>query len=798
METVNEPEQQTTTDIKQLVKMPKKDTRVQTDDITQTKGQEFDEYGLKKELLMGLYERGYEKPTPIQENAIPAVLTDRNVLARAKNGTGKTGAYVIPCLEKINVEDKSIQALILVPTRELALQTSLLVRELGKYLKIECMVTLGGTSLREDILRLYNGVHVLVGTPGRVLDLTEKGACKLNNCKILVLDEADKLLSYVFQPTIEKLISYLPEKRQILMYSATYPVSMKSFCGKYMNDPFQINLMDELTLKGVSQFYAFVEERQKVHCLNTLFSKLEINQCIIFCNSINRVELLAKKISSLNYSCFYIHAKMQQQDRNKVFHEFRNGSARVLVCSDLITRGIDIQNVNVVINFDFPQRGETYLHRIGRSGRYGHLGLAINLITSNDKVNLYQIEQELGTEIKPIPTKIDRDLYSSQNHLLNDSTGISSSSSSTTKKNRDSSTVNMDAIIFKSNRILNRPLLPFSEYIDKPHKKVSFVDNLGYIPQSFLVSWRRRLMEESAYWESQHYIYRTPIHKYNQNEYILVYATSLLPSKDMSRQSIQQNILRFFLFQMKYYPIRYVLFNNDPTIVAFANQLHIDIVTDYECNKFGIPYVSFLFQYIESHYKSDFYGYVNGDIIQSSYLYDTLSIVKEAIQNKQLPPYLYYYYYHYLYLTGQRYNVPFLEYNKYRQYIKYNDIILDFIVRFKPIYDVFSMDYFITTPNVLSRGDIAPIVIGRRWVDTYIMAYINKHGSEYASVDLTTILNTIHLSNDDPHKKKQSMEDYLYNYQYYETFNISRYLNLNDSMYKANYTDHHVVFLKQF
>lgn len=239
---------------------------------------------------------------------------------------------------------------------------------------------------------------------------------------MFVLDEADKLLSTLFEPTIESLISYLPKNRQILMYSATYPVSMKSFCDKYMNDPVQINLMDELTLKGVTQYYAYVEEKQKVHCLNTLFSKLEINQCIIFCNSINRVELLAKKISSLNYSCFYIHAKMQQQDRNKVFHEFRNGNARVLVCSgisllfcvwclDLITRGIDIQNVNVVINFDFPTRSETYLHRIGRSGRYGHLGLAINLITANDKLNLYQIEQELSTEIKPIPSKIDRELY---------------------------------------------------------------------------------------------------------------------------------------------------------------------------------------------------------------------------------------------------------------------------------------------------------------------------------------------------------------------------------------------------
>lgn len=178
-----------------------------------------------------------------------------------------------------------------------------------------------------------------------------------------------------------------------------------------MNNPYEINLMDELTLRGITQYYAFVEEKQKVHCLNTLFSKLQINQSIIFCNSTNRVELLAKKITELGYSCFYSHARMPQPNRNRVFHDFRNGVCRNLVCSDLLTRGIDIQAVNVVINFDFPMNAETYLHRIGRSGRYGHLGLAINLINWNDRFNLYKIEQELGTEIQPIPQSIDRKLY---------------------------------------------------------------------------------------------------------------------------------------------------------------------------------------------------------------------------------------------------------------------------------------------------------------------------------------------------------------------------------------------------
>jgi ATP-dependent RNA helicase DDX6/DHH1 len=255
-------------------------------------------------------------------------------------------------------------------------------------------------------------VHVLVGTVGRIRDLASKGAADLRKCTFVALDEADKLLSPEFQVLIEEMLrEYLPKKRQVLLFSATFPVSVKEFRDRWVPEPYEINLMDELTLKGVTQYYAYVEERQKLHCLHTLFSKLDINQSIIFCNSTNRVELLAKKITEMRLSCFYIHAKMEQPDRNRVFHEFRTGAARHLVSSDLFTRGIDIPTVNVVINFDFPKTSETYLHRIGRSGRFGHLGLAVNMITYDDRHNLYRIEQELSTEIKPIPPVIDRRLY---------------------------------------------------------------------------------------------------------------------------------------------------------------------------------------------------------------------------------------------------------------------------------------------------------------------------------------------------------------------------------------------------
>ncbi|XP_013782813.1 putative ATP-dependent RNA helicase me31b [Limulus polyphemus] len=391
--------------------LPPKDNRKKTEDVTETKGNEFEDFCIKRELLMGIFEKGWEKPSPIQEASIPIALLGRDILARAKNGTGKTGAYIIPTLQKVDLKLDYIQALIMVPTRELALQTSQICIELAKYIGTRVMVTTGGTSLKDDIMRIYEKVHIVIATPGRILDLMEKNVAQMDKCNMLILDEADKLLSQDFKEMLDKIISYLPKDRQVLVYSATFPLTVEQFMRKYLKGPYEINLMDELTLKGITQYYAFVQERQKVHCLNTLFSKLQINQSIIFCNSTQRVELLAKKITELGYSCYYIHAKMSQQHRNRVFHDFRAGLCRNLVCSDLFTRGIDIQAVNVVINFDFPKMAETYLHRIGRSGRFGHFGIAINLITYSDRFSLHRIEQELGTEIKPIPKVIDRSLY---------------------------------------------------------------------------------------------------------------------------------------------------------------------------------------------------------------------------------------------------------------------------------------------------------------------------------------------------------------------------------------------------
>jgi len=412
--TVTEEELMEDENWKARIKMPEKDLRPRTEDVTAIKGNDFEDFGLKRTLLMGIYESNYEKPSPIQEESLPRILQGRNVLARAKNGTGKTGAFGIPCLQMIDDRSTKTQVVVLSPTRELALQTSGVLRKLGQHMPINIMSSTGGMSLKDDIIRLKSsdGIHIIVATPGRLCDLANQGIADLSHVKVCCLDEADKLLSGDFVSVVEEILKECPPARQLLLYSATFPELVQEFTEKWMPVHDKINLMTDLTLKGVTQFYAYVDEKQKVLCLHTLFKRLTINQAIIFCNSAKRVELLAQKITKLGFSCYYIHSGMAQQHRNKVFHDFRLGHCKNLVCTDLFTRGIDIQDVNVVINFDFPRSSETYLHRIGRSGRFGHLGLAINFITSKNRGNLYNIEHQLNTEIKPIPTEIDSHLYS--------------------------------------------------------------------------------------------------------------------------------------------------------------------------------------------------------------------------------------------------------------------------------------------------------------------------------------------------------------------------------------------------
>lgn len=292
---------------KQTLNLPPKDNRITTDDVKTSKGVEFEDFHLKRDLLKGIFEMGYEHPSPIQEESIPVALMGKHILARAKNGTGKTASYSIPLLERIDTKLNYTQAVVLVPTRELALQTSSVIKKLSKHLQCNVIVTTGGTDLKDDIIRLQSPCHVIVATPGRLLDLANKRVAQLDRVSVFVMDEGDKLLSPEFIPLMDRMLQHTPDDRQILCFSATFPATVAEFSDRWMPDAHQINLMEELTLKGVTQYYAFVDEKQKLHCLSTLFSKLHINQCIIFCNSVQRVELLAKKVTDFGSSCFFIH-----------------------------------------------------------------------------------------------------------------------------------------------------------------------------------------------------------------------------------------------------------------------------------------------------------------------------------------------------------------------------------------------------------------------------------------------------------------------------------------------------------
>ena len=272
-------------------------------DIVSKKKLSFKDFNLKKEILQGILDLGFIHPSPIQEESIPKILSGKDVIARAKNGTGKTAAYIIPILQKITPETSWVQSLILVPTRELALQISCVTKNIGKYISnLKIMVTTGGTVIREDIIRMYQFIHILIGTPGRILDLLLKKIIKSLECKMLVLDEADKLLSDEFFSVISginKLFSC--KNKQTILFSATFPLIVKDLKNKIMKEPCEINLMEELNLLTVSQYYAFISENKKVQCINSLLKLLRINQCIIFCNSVSRVELLAKKILQLGF-----------------------------------------------------------------------------------------------------------------------------------------------------------------------------------------------------------------------------------------------------------------------------------------------------------------------------------------------------------------------------------------------------------------------------------------------------------------------------------------------------------------
>lgn len=368
----------------------------------------FDDLNLKPSIVRGIFGYGYETPSAIQQRAILPITEGRDVLAQAQSGTGKTATFAISALQRIDENSQTTQALILAPTRELVLQIKNVITSIGLYLKVTVHASIGGTSMQDDIEAFRSGVQIVVGTPGRVFDMIERRYFKTENVKMFILDEADEMLSSGFMEQIYNIFRLLPETTQVVLLSATMPQDVLEVTTKFMNNPVRILVKkDELTLEGIKQFYINVElEDYKFDCLCDLYDSISVTQAVIFCNTRAKVEFLTTKLKDQKFTVSSIHADLPQSDRDTIMKEFRSGSSRILISTDLLARGIDVQQVSLVINYDLPANKENYIHRIGRGGRFGRKGVAINFVTDRDVGMMREIEKFYSTQIEEMPADI--------------------------------------------------------------------------------------------------------------------------------------------------------------------------------------------------------------------------------------------------------------------------------------------------------------------------------------------------------------------------------------------------------
>jgi len=368
----------------------------------------FDDMHLREALLRGIYAYGFEKPSAIQQRAIIPCKKGKDVIAQAQSGTGKTATFSISVLEQLDLNDKYTQAVILAPTRELASQIHKVVLALSDYMKVTVEACVGGTRVRDMCDKIRSGVQVVVGTPGRVYDLINRRAIDPKGIRCFVLDEADEMLSRGFKEQIYDIFAYMPQDVQCMLFSATMPEEILDVTQKFMNNPARILVKrDELTLEGIRQFYIQVEKEEwKLDTLCDLYETLTITQAVIFCNTRRQVEWLNDKMTQRDFTVSQLHSDMEQRERETVMSEFRSGSSRVLISTDILARGIDVQQVSLVINFDIPRNRENYIHRIGRSGRFGRKGVAINFLTTDSQRDMQEIEQFYGTTIEEMPSNV--------------------------------------------------------------------------------------------------------------------------------------------------------------------------------------------------------------------------------------------------------------------------------------------------------------------------------------------------------------------------------------------------------
>ncbi|XP_026820630.1 eukaryotic initiation factor 4A-III-like [Rhopalosiphum maidis] len=368
----------------------------------------FDDMNLREDLVRGIYAYGFERPSAVQQRAIMPIVKGRDVIAQAQSGTGKTATISIAMLQSIDIELRDTQVLCLSPTRELAIQTRKVVLALGDYLNVQCHACIGGTNLGEDLRKLDFGQHIVSGTPGRVFDMIRRKALRTRNIKMLVLDEADEMLNQGFKKQIYDVYRFLPPATQVILVSATLPHEILEITNKFMTNPFRIIVKrDELTLEDIKQFFVAVEhEEWKFDTLCDLYDTLTITKAIIFCCTKRKVDWLTEKMREANFTVSSMHGDMPQKERDVIMKEFHAGQTRVLITTDILARGIDVQEVSLVINYDLPINRELYLHRIGRSGRFGRKGVAINFVKMEDVKILRDIEQYYSTQIDEMPMNV--------------------------------------------------------------------------------------------------------------------------------------------------------------------------------------------------------------------------------------------------------------------------------------------------------------------------------------------------------------------------------------------------------
>lgn len=370
----------------------------------------FEQLGISPKVLKALEDMGFEEPSPIQSRTIPLLLRGSDVIGQAQTGTGKTAAFGVPIVERLEPRARHVQALVLTPTRELAIQVAQEITRIGKYSHVKAVPIYGGQAIERQIRLLRQGIDVVIGTPGRIMDHMRRGTLRLDQIKILVLDEADEMLDMGFIEDIEWILKETPVERQTLLFSATMPIEITQLAKRYMRDPEMVSISrEQLTVPLVEQVYYEVRGPEKDEGLCRIIDMEEITRSIIFCRTKKGVDELTEALQARGYLAEGIHGDMNQAQRNRVMAKFREGTIEILVATDVAARGLDIENVTHVINYDIPQDPESYVHRIGRTGRAGKTGTAITLISPREFQQLRQIERAIKVRIlrRRLPTVSD-------------------------------------------------------------------------------------------------------------------------------------------------------------------------------------------------------------------------------------------------------------------------------------------------------------------------------------------------------------------------------------------------------